>query len=120
MTNWIPWDIDDEHGENPLGQPGEFAFNVEFDYDPGDPGYDYDYNGDGYPGHAPSATVSGAECKEIKLADLPVRSPTAEEIKLLEDWFLSMLDTDKKLRRQIEACGLDQMCIEPDYDDWDD
>ena len=96
MTNWVQWDIDDEYGENPLGKPGEFAFNVEFEYDPGDPGYAYDHNGDGYPEYLPSATVSGAECKQIKLTDLPVRVPTKEEIKLLEDWFLSLLNKDKK------------------------
>jgi len=120
MTNWIPWDIDDDDGENPLGKPGTFEFNVEFDYDPGDPGCRYDYNGDGYPSHDAHAIVTGAECKTIKLEDLPQRPPTENEIKLLEDWFLSMLSKDNRLRRQIESCGLDQMCVEPDEDDWDD
>lgn len=120
MTNWIQWAIDDEDGENPLGKPGEFEFNVAFDYDPGDPGYMYDANGDGYPGHPPNATITGAECIVIRLEELPQRPPTEKENKMLEDWFLNVLDHDKKLCQQIEACGLDQMCVEPDCDDWDD
>lgn len=120
MTNWIQWEIDDENGENPLGTPGEFEFNVAFDYDPGDPGYEYDANGDGYPGHPPNATITGATCTTVKLETLPQRTPTTNEIPLLEDWFLSVIDHDRKLRQQIEACGLDQMCVEPDYDDWDE
>lgn len=120
MTNWIQWDIDDEYGENPLGKPGSFEFRIAFDYDPGDPGYDYDYNGDGYPGHHPNATITGAECKILQLEALPQRPPTEDEIKLLEKWFLALIDSDTKLCRQIEQCGLDQMCVEPDWDDWDD
>ena len=120
MTNWIPWDIEDWDGKNPLGKPGQFAFNVAFDYDPGDPGYLYDRNGDGYPGHSPSAAITGADCTEVQLEELPARAPAKEELEPLENWFLSVLSDNPKLRRQIEMCGLDQMCVEPDYDDCDD
>ena len=113
MTNWIQWDIDDEHGENPLGKPGSFEFNVEFDYDPGEPS-------DTYFAEQPNATITGAECKILQLEAAPKRQPTKDEIKMLEKWFLSLISIDGKLCQQIEQCGLDQMCVEPDYDDWDD
>jgi len=117
MSNWLQWDIEDERGENPTGKPGEFAFSLEFDYDPGDPGCIRDQNGDGFPGYQPSVSVARATCKEIKLYDEETRPPAQNEIKPLEDWFMSVIEDDAKLRRQIELCGLDQMCVEPDCDD---
>lgn len=122
MTNWIEWEIDDPDGENPLGLPGEFCFNVAFDYDPGEPTVMYTPNGDGSPGYPPTASITGAQCKFFKLEGLhtKMQPPTREEDAPLSDWFMSLLDNDSKLRRQIEACGLDQMCVEPYYDDVDD
>jgi hypothetical protein len=120
MTVWVSWEIEDEDGENPLEKPGEFDFNVELDYDPGDPGYQYDRNGDGYPGYPPKAVIVDAKCLAVRLEKLPSRAPTVEETKMLAEWFLSILNDNKKLCRQIEECGLDQMCVEQDYDDWDD
>jgi hypothetical protein len=122
MTNWIQWEIDDPDGENPFGVPGEFEFNVEFDYDPGEPTIMYTPNGDGSPGYPPSASISGAQCTFFRLEGLheKMQPPSCEENKTISAWFLTLVDNDKKLRRQIEACGLDQMCLAPDYDDWDD
>lgn len=121
MTNWIQWEIADDDAENPLGKPGQFEFNVAFDYDPGDPDCVYDASLSERASCSPAAVITGAECTHIKLNAAPERAPTKEETPLLEDWFLAVINTDKKLRQQIEACGLDQMCVEPDYDDdWDD
>lgn len=122
MTNWIQWEIDDPDGENPLGVPGEFEFEVEFDYDPGEPTILYTPNGDGSPGYPPHASVAAARCKSLKLndADEQMRVPTREENESISAWFMAVLDSDQKLKRQIEACGLDLMCLEPDYDDLDD
>jgi hypothetical protein len=122
MTNWIQWEIDDADGENPFGVPGEFEFNVDFDYDPGDPVVMYTPNGDGSPGYPPHTSITGAQCTFFKLDGLHTQPqpPTHEEDVMICDWFMSLLDSDKKLRRQIEECGLDQMYVEPDYDDLDD
>lgn len=121
MTNWIQWEIDDPDGENPFGVPGEFEFEIEFDYDPGEPPIMYTPNGDGSPGYPPSATITGAQCKLIKLDGLheKMQPPTIEENSSVSNWFMTLLDNDHKLKRQIEACGLDQMCVGSD-DDWDD
>lgn len=120
MTNWIQWDIDDYEAENPLGIPASFDFNISLEYDPGDPGCQYSAGGDGYPGHSGSVAIIGAECTAIVTEDGKTRPPTREENTLLEQWLLSVLDRDTKLRQQIEQCGLDQLCLEPDYVDWDD
>lgn len=122
MTNMIQWEIEDSNGENPFGVPGEFEFDVEFDYDPGEPEILYTPNGDGSPGYPPCATITGAQCRRIKLDGLHVQpqSPTNDENTAISNWFMALLDSDQKLKRQIEACGLDQMYVEPDYDDWDD
>lgn len=122
MTNWIQWEIDDTDGDNPFGVPGEFEFDVEFDYDPGEPTIMYTPNGDGSPGYPPQASVSGAKCTLLRLDGLhtKMQTPTREEDETISGWFMSLLDNDVKLKRQIEACGLDQMYVEPDYDDWDD
>lgn len=122
MTNWIQWEIDDPDGENPFGVPGEFEFNVEFDYDPGEPTTAYTLESEGSPGYPPQASVTGAQCTLFKLDGLhtDAQPPTQEENESISDWFLTLLDNDQRLKRQIEACGLDQMYIEPDVDDWDD
>ena len=122
MTNWIQWEIDDSEGENPFGVPGEFEFNVAFDYDPGEPAIMYTPNGDGEPGYPPHTSITGAQCKLFKLDGLHTQPqpPTHEEDAMICDWFMSLLDNDTKLKRQIEECGLDQMYVEPDYDDRDD
>lgn len=119
MTSWIPWDIDDDAGNNPIKIPAEFEFNLEFEYDPGDPPSEYT-PAEESPSCPPSVRVVGAECKTIKPVDAPSRAPTAYELDMLEDWFMSRLADDKILRQQIQEYGLDQMCVEPYYDDVDD
>ncbi len=104
MTNLIQWDIDDYEAENPLELPASFDFNISFEYDPGDED------------DAATATIVGATCTTI-VTDEEMRAPTLEEDHALEQWLLSLLDKDVKLRQQIEQCGLDQMGVEPDYDD---
>lgn len=120
MTNWIQWDIDDYEAENPLGISASFDFNISLEYDPGDAGCQYSADGAGDPGNSGSVTVVGAECTAIVTEDGKTRPPSREENTMLEQWLLSVLDIDRKLCRQIEQCGLDQLCLEPDYDDWDD
>lgn len=118
MTNWIPWEIEDPDGENPLGVPGEFEFNVAFDYDPGDV---VDQRATLTEDDTPaSATITGAECVTVRLNAEEHRAPTAKETKMLEDWFMSIIDVDSSLRRQIETCGLDQLCVEPYCPEWDE
>ena len=120
MTSWIPWDIDDDTGDNPLKIPAEFEFSLEFEYDPGNPAAEYLTLDDDDSGCPPSVRVVGAACKTIKTADALSRVPTAYELDMLEDWFMSRLTTDKNLCQQIQECGLDQMCVEPYFDDVDD
>jgi hypothetical protein len=118
MTNWISWDIEDSDGENPLGVPGEFEFNVAFDYDPGDV---VDQRANLADHDSPAvATITGAECVAVKLSGEEPRQPTVEETEMLEEWFMSILDVDSHLRRQIETCGLDQLCVEPYCPEWDE
>jgi hypothetical protein len=121
MTNWIQWEIEDENGENPLGIPAEFEFDVEFDYDPGEPtaiGNEYD---PGFEGCPPHTEVVGARCREFRpLLEDTTQIPTKEQDNAISAWFMELLHDDVKLKRQIEACGLDQMYVEPDYDDRDD
>jgi hypothetical protein len=119
MTNWIQWEIDDNDGDNPFNVPGTFEFNISFDYDPGAPTVLYSADGSGEPGYPPSATINGAECISLQLDGLhdKPQPPTQQENVVLADWFMTLVDHDSKLKRQIEACGLDQMYCEPDYDD---
>lgn len=122
MSNWIQWEIDDPDGENPFGVPGYFEFNVEFDYDPGEPTIMRVPGDDFAPDCIPQTQVTGARCISFKLEGLhtEMQTPTQEEDKTISAWFLELLDNDQKLKRQIEVCGLDQMYVEPHYDDWDD
>lgn len=106
MSNWILWTIEDEHGENPLEKPGVFEFNVEFEYDPGEP---YAYFA-----QQPTATITEATCKVFQLDTHLKQQPSNKERKQLDEWFLSLVATNDKLRQQIEQCGLDQMCVEAD------
>lgn len=121
-TNWIQWEIEDADGDNPFGVPGEFEFNIEFDYDPGEPTILYTPNGDGSPGYPPQTSITGAQCTSFKLDGLhtEMQSPSREEDETISAWFMTLLDNDRKLKRQIEACGLDQMYVGSDDDDWDD
>jgi hypothetical protein len=121
-TNWIPWEIDDPAGENPFGVPGEFEFNVEFDYDPGEPTILSTLENEGSPGYPPQTTVTGAQCIGFKLSGehAEMQSPTCDENEKIAVWFMALLDDNRKLKRQIEACGLDQMYVESDDVDWDD
>jgi hypothetical protein len=122
MTNWIQWEIEDDDADNPFNVPGTFEFSVAFDYDPGEPTALYTSETDGSPGYPPSATITGATCLSLKLDGLhtAAQPPTQQEDQTLSSWFMTIIEHDSKLKRQIEACGLDQMYVEPDYDDLDD
>ncbi|NDC55286.1 MAG: hypothetical protein EBZ69_00365 [Alphaproteobacteria bacterium] len=120
MPSWLNWEISDDEGTNPLGQPGEFEFNVEYDFDPGDPGYMYDRNGDGYPGYPPTVTITGAVCKSVCVGEEKERQPTKEEETALSEWFWVVLDKRPEIRDQMEEHGREQMTFEPDCDDWYD
>lgn len=120
MTSWIPWDIDDATGNNPIKIPAEFEFNLEFEYDPGELFDNYTPDGDGYPGCPPSVKVIKATCKTIKPVGAPLRVPTAYELDMLEDWFMSQINENNNLGQQIQEYGLEQMCVEPYCDDVDD
>lgn len=117
MTSWMPWDIYTSDGDNPLKVPAEFEFNLEFEYDPGEP--EFGEYGE-YNSGQPSVRVIGAACKTIKVVDSNMRVPTAYELDMLEDWFMSKINDDENLRRQISEYGIDQMCVEPYSDDVDD
>ena len=67
MTSWLDWGISDEEGTNPLGKPGDFEFAIAYDFDPGDPGYLYDKNGDGCPGYPATVTLTDSTCKSLWL-----------------------------------------------------
>lgn len=117
MTSWLNWELNDEEGTNPLGQPGDFEFNVEYEFDPGDPGYAYDSNGDGYPGYGPSVTLTNSVCKTVCVGAEKKRPPTAEEAAELANWFWTVLDSKPEIRDQMETRGLEQMAFEPECDD---
>lgn len=116
MTSWLRWEINDDDGENPTGAPGDFEFEVEYDFDPGDPGYQYDNNGDGYPGHAASVTLFNAVCKKIRTATTQCELSVKEKEQLAA-WFWEVLDKNPEIRHQIETLGLEQMSFEHDWDD---
>jgi hypothetical protein len=116
MTSWLRWELNDDDGDNPTGAPGDFEFEVEYDFDPGDPGYQYDSNGDGYPGHAANVTLGNVVCKKMRIDNI-YREPTLEEKQQLSAWFWTVLDKKPKIRDQIETLGLEQMSFEPDCDD---
>lgn len=120
MTSWLDWEISDDEGDNPFGKPGDFEFNIEYEFDPGDPGYMYDSNGDGYPGYQAHVTLVDAVCKKIHIVDQEKRTPNPEEAKELIRWFWTVLDKKPQIRDQLEERGLEQMTLEPDYDDRDD
>jgi len=116
VTSWMDWEISDDEGSNPFGVPGEFEFNVEYDFDPGDPGCQYDSNGDGYPPYPPNVTLSHAVCKRMTLENLGQKVPTQEEVAKLTDWFWTVLDKRPGIRDQMEEFGVEQMAFEPDDD----
>ena len=117
MTSWIDWELNDDEATNPLGQAGDFTFNVEYEFDPGDPGYMYDANGDGYPGYAACVDLTGAVCTQVHIDAEQKRAPTPEEAERLANWFWTVLDKNPKIRDQIETQGLEQMSFEAECDD---
>jgi hypothetical protein len=120
MTSWLDWDISDNDGTNPLGQPADFEFRIEYDYDPGDPGYMYDSNGDGYPASNPAITLTSATCATVCVENEQKRVPTQDEARAIADWFWTELDRRPEIRDQIRTFGFEQMELEPDWDDLDD
>lgn len=116
MTSWMRWELNDTDGNNPTGAPGDFEFEIEYDFDPGDPGYQYNNNGDGYPGHGANVTLCHAVCKRIYTGDTK-RNPSPEEKEQLSAWFWDVLDKNSQIRHQIETLGFEQMSFEPDWDD---
>jgi len=115
MTSWINWEISDNDGTNPLEKPGDFEFRIEYDFEPGDPGCMYDSNGDGYPGHDASVTLTNAICEALQcVGDENKRAPTHEEAKALADWFWTELDRHPEIADQIQTFGLEQMSFEPE------
>lgn len=117
MTSWLNWELNDDEGTNPFGSPGDFEFNVEYEFDPGDPGYMYDANGDGYPGYPAGVDLTNAVCTQVQVANEQKRVPTTEEAKKLVEWFWTVLDKKPQIRDQIETHGLEQMSFEPECDD---
>lgn len=121
MTSWLNWELEDEDGDNPVLSAGAFEFTIEYDFEPPDPGYMYDSNGDGYPGHDASITITNAVCKNLReTIGGTWRVPSPEEAVALSDWFWTVLDKQPKIRHEIEQSGIEQMMLEPDYDDVDD
>jgi hypothetical protein len=115
MTSWINLEISDNDGTNPLEKPGDFEFRIEYDFEPGDPGCMYDSNGDGYPGHDASVTLTDAICEALQcVGDEKKRAPTHEEAKALADWFWTELDRHPEIADQIQTFGLEQMSFEPE------
>lgn len=117
MTSWIDWEINDDEGTNPLGRPGCFSFNVEYEFDPGDPGYMYDANGDGYPGYPPGVDLVSAMCTQVHVDGEHKRTPNPTETEELAIWFWTVLDKKSEIRDQIETHGLEQMSFEAECDD---
>jgi hypothetical protein len=106
MTAWVAADINSDT-DNPLGIAAEFAFQVEYEYDPGSPENFV----------APEVAILRATCQTIRPVGGHARAPNAQELNTLEAWFLSRVRDDDDLRQQIENCGLDQMCVEPQWDE---
>lgn len=106
MTAWVFIDLA-PNTDNPLGIEAEFTFQVEYDYDPGEPGEFV----------PPEVAILRATCQTVCPVNGLPRPPTRQEANMLEDWFLTRLQDDEDLRQQIENCGLDQMCVEPQSDE---
>ncbi|WP_353208437.1 hypothetical protein [Sphingorhabdus sp.] len=120
MTSTIVWEIEDDKGENDTGKPACIEFNIDFSVDPADPGYMYDSNGDGYPGHDASVNIGECTCVQVQFdGEEKSREPTAEEAATLANWFSHWLNTQPKEREQIETAALELAVTddyEPDYE----
>jgi hypothetical protein len=118
---YLTWEIEDDEGQNPLGEPGSFEFHLDCDVTPGDPGYLYNHNGDGYPGYAPAVEIVSVTCTRLATdADPSGRKPTEDEQNALSYWFYLWVDTHACDRESIEKQALEYACVAPDYDDVDD
>jgi hypothetical protein len=107
------WSVEDELGKNPTGFAGEFEFDIDFTYDPGDPGVMYDSNMEGYPGHAPSISPESVICSSVKFEGDDVgRRPTAAEQQMLSKWFWVWLDANPDECRAICDSGMAQLVDE--------
>lgn len=120
MNVYLNWQIDDDEGTNPTNTPGWFDFRLECEIEPGDPGYLYNANGDGYPGHGPSVEVVGVTCDRVHLEGEEIRKPTEDEDTSLSYWFLGRIESNVTELEHIKEQAFEYADVEPDYDDIDD
>lgn len=113
MTSCVPWDFEDEHGDNPTGQPGSFLFDVWYEviYEPG---VRYDSDGDGDPGYGPVIEVLGVTCNTLDIDGSGPRRPTQIENAELGEWFRSYLDSHPHEHERVEADALQYMQLGAD------
>lgn len=108
MTSCVPWDFEDEHGDNPTGQPGVFVFDVWYEIEH-EPGTRYDANGDGDPGYGPAVEVLNVTCKSFDISGCGMRRPTQPENEQLGAWFQGYLDSHPDEYARVEADALQYM-----------
>lgn len=122
MPFQLDWEYEDDAGINPLGKPGNFLFDIEFEFDPGCAPTFYTKNGDGDPGYPPSVTFTNTCCTSVDFFndEAAPRIPTTAEKTVLDPWFLDELDRDAKLQRHVTDACEDLINFGPDCDDLDD
>ncbi len=103
MTCWLNFEINDEHGKNPLELPGNFEFAVEYDFKLGK------FEDDVYP----NVTLTNATCKNI-YNGLLQRAPAPHEKTTLSQWFWAVLDKNPEIYDHITELAAEQMsfCVD--------
>ena len=115
MSSCVPWDFEDEQGDNPTGQPGCFSFDVWYEIIH-EPGCRYDANGDGEPGYGPVVEVVGVTCRYVDIDGDGYRQPSNDEEKKFSEWFQTYLDAHPDEHARIESAALQYMHVGPDDD----
>jgi hypothetical protein len=113
----IAFTVEDEDGQNPTGKLGSFDFDLDFEITAADPGYMYDSNGDGYPGHPATAELVTASCRRVWLEDEEPRQPTAEEQTVFTNWFFTWLADNPDVENDLCDNALEEVAAA--YEDYE-
>lgn len=108
----------DEDFDSPLGDV-VLEFNIEFNFTAGEKMIRYTKNGDGYPGSPDEIEILNCRCVSITPAVGEDRKPTAEELKLLNDWATEKYSENEKITERCcrQIYDNEQDCCDSSWDD---